>query len=90
LKTITSVSGNTVDARGEPISVEQILEVFEKYPLEFNEKGEVIPPLLVMGPAVHKIFMDLKPTTEQQSRMNEIIERKRTEFNAGKRSRRLS
>jgi hypothetical protein len=87
---ITNAVGTSLDAGGEPFSFDMLNDILEKLHIQFDEEGEPILPTLVMHPKMAERIGNMKPTPEQEKRYAEIIERKRAEHYAKKRTRRLS
>lgn len=87
---ITNATGNVVRADGQPISWDLISDMLEKMPLDFDEQGNPLMPTMYASPEGAAQAREMTPTPEQQLRRSEIIERKRAEFYAQKRTRRLS
>jgi hypothetical protein len=87
---ITEAVGTSLDARGRPFSFDMLNDMLEKVYIEFDEEGEPIFPTLVMHPRMIEQIRSIKPTSEQKERYDEIIMRKRAEYYAKKRTRRLS
>jgi hypothetical protein len=87
---VTDEAGQTVDARGQPLSHDPLNDMLEKIHIDFDQEGKPELPTMVVHP---KQFEKLKalgnPTAEQLKRREEIIERKRREFLAGRRVRKL-
>ena len=90
LEEVTNATGNAVDAGGKPFSWDYYNDVIEKMPLEFADDGKPHLPTLVMHPNLFEKIKEIEPTPEQLARRSRILERKRAEFNAQKRTRRLS
>lgn len=86
---ISDATGRTVDAKGQPLSADMILDLLEKVEFGFDEKGNPLYPTLVLPPAAIEKLKQLKLTPEQERRWKQMIEMKRAQFNAGKRTRRL-
>jgi hypothetical protein len=83
-------AGTGTDARGKPFSFELYLAGLEKIELQFDRDGQPILPTLVVHPTMAKQMESLPPPTEEQQRAyNDLIERKRREFNARRRYRKL-
>ena len=83
-------AGTAADAGGRPFSFELYLEGLERIELQFDREGKPILPTLVMHPSMAEHLRSMPPITpEQQKAMDELIERKRTEFNARRRHRKL-
>ncbi len=87
---ITDVTGSTVNAKGQPLTVDLILDLIEKVEFGFDDEGNPQYPTLVLPPATIKKLKELKFTPEQEQRRKQIIEEKRARFNASTRTRRLS
>jgi hypothetical protein len=87
---VTDAVGMSLDAEGKPFSFDMLNDMLEKLHIEFDEEGEPILPALVMHPMMAEQIRNMKPTPEQEKRHAEIIERKRAEYYAKKRTRRLS
>lgn len=88
LSSITEFTGNTIDAEGKPISWDLITDAFEQMEIGFETgKPDVT---LVMNPRDLERLQQLDPPTpEQQSRHDAVLARKRAEWDARQRSRRL-
>ena len=64
--------------------------MLERMEIEFDEHGEPILPTMIGPPAIAVKIEDNPITPEQEQRKAEILARKKTEFYAKKRTRRLS
>lgn len=83
--------GNTVDAKGKGPSWDLFIDTLEKRPLDFDAHGNITGLTIVSSPEVAEAFKRLGPMTEQQTaRLNALIARKKEEFNARQRNRKLS
>lgn len=84
LNEITSKTGNVVDAKGEPFTKEKLLEVIEKIDVDFDEHGQPVNLMIVMGPVLFNKVKDQIPAWEKDEdfmkKHNEILERKRREW----------
>lgn len=91
---VTHATGNVVDAGGPLITGDKILDTLETVEMTFDSDGKPQPlHMWSPDPQLRKQLFNLMktgPTKEQQKRMDEIIERKKNEFLAKKRTRRLS
>jgi hypothetical protein len=87
---VTGAVGTSLDAEGRPFSFDMLNDMLEKLHIEFDEEGEPILPTLVMHPMMAERIKNMKPTPKQEKRHAEIIKRKRAEYYAKKRTRRLS
>ena len=90
LSEITDATGRSVNAKGQPLTVDLILDLIEKVEFGFDDDGNPQYPTLVLPPAAIERLKHLKFTPEQEKRREQIIEEKRARFNASKRTRRLS
>jgi len=83
-------AGTGTDARGRPFSFEMYLAGLEKIELQFDREGQPILPTLVVHPTTAKQLASMPPPTEEQQKAySNLIERKRGEFNARRRYRKL-
>ena len=90
LEQVTDLTGNQVDARGKTASPDLVLDMLEKVQLTFNKEGEPILPTLVVAPETGRQLSRMKFTKEQEERQRQILEKKKKEYHAKKRNRRLS
>lgn len=90
LEEITTATGNTVNAAGNPFSWEYFNTLIEMMPIEFDENDQPKLPTMIANPKALEKIKGIKATPEQEVRFSEIIERKRVEFHAQARTRRLS
>jgi hypothetical protein len=84
---VTEDAGQVIDARGRPLTHDLVLDMFEKLQIDFDEDGQPQMPTIVVPPKVYEKLGE--PTPEQMKRRDEIIERKRSEFLARRRVRKL-
>jgi hypothetical protein len=87
---ITDATGMSIDAKGQPFSIDLFLDLLEKIEFDFDEDGNPIYPTLIVPPKFIKQLEKLTSTTDQETRRQQIIEKQRARFNASKRTRRLS
>jgi len=87
---ITDATGRTVNAKGQPLTVDLILDLLEKVEFGFDDDGNPQYPTLVLPPGAIERLKKFQFTPEQEKRRKQIIEEKRARFNASKRTRRLS
>jgi hypothetical protein len=90
LDKVTAMTGNVVNAEGKPLNADMILDMIEKVEMTFDENGEPIKKTFVAGTDLFKKLSNIKFTPAQEERHKQIIERKKKEYNAKKRHRRLS
>jgi hypothetical protein len=87
---VSEAVGTSIDAEGAPFSFDMVLDGLERISLEFDDEGNPLLPTLLMHPRMLDAIREFRPTPEQEGRQAEIIERKRREYHAQKRNRRLS
>ncbi len=87
---ITDATGQSINAKGQPLTVDLILDLIEKVEFDFDDDGNPQYPTLVIPPAAAENLKKLKFTPEQEQRREKIVEEQRARFNASKRTRRLS
>ena len=87
---VAEATGNVGNANGQPLSYDHITDMLEKVFLYFDDKGQPIFPTLVLNPAIAEALKNLKVTDEQLRHRDEVLARKKVEFDAQKRTRRLS
>lgn len=89
----TEQVGNTVDAKGKPLTKELFLEMLEKIETDFTPDGQWIPPSIVMHPDVWKAneakFKEWEQDIEFTDRQTEIINKKREAWHAREALRKL-
>jgi hypothetical protein len=88
---LCQAAGTASDAKGQKISHELIRQSLEKMQIDFDEDGNPIMPTMIMHPDMAAEVRKLPPLTEEEIRaFNELIERKRREFDDRRRRRKLS
>ncbi|MBN1314055.1 MAG: hypothetical protein JXA42_01260 [Anaerolineales bacterium] len=90
LNEVTHVTGQVINFKGKPFSPDMLNEILEKMPIDFNENGKPMLPTMIIPPEMETKLRGIKETPEQRKRFEEIIAKKRIEFYAKKRTRRLS
>lgn len=90
LMEITNATGMSFDAKGQPFSFDHFNDVIERIQIGFDEDGNPILPTAVVSPEMYEKIKNIEPTPEQINRHEEILLRKKKEYYAQKRSRRLS
>jgi hypothetical protein len=88
LSITTEAVGNSIDAKGRSFW-ETYIEMLETTEMHFDEAGKPTSQIVV-NPNTAKQMEETPQTPEQQQRIGELIEAKRREFYARKRSRKLS
>lgn len=93
IQTASEAVGNTVNAKGKPLTKELVLELFEKIETDFSPDGQWIPPSIVMHPDVWKAneakFKEWELDEEFNTRRDEIINKKREAWRAREAIRKL-
>jgi hypothetical protein len=88
---ISQSAGTAVDAGGQPVSHELMLRAFENLQIDFDDQGNPLLPTIFVGPDLYDQMRTLPSETEAQKKAwDEMIERKRREFNDRRRYRKLS
>lgn len=84
-------AGTATDLGGAPLTFEAYLAAFSKMELSFDANGEPIMPQMVVNPKTAEMIAKLPPwTAEQHEIWNAMIDRKRKEYFANRRHRKLS
>jgi hypothetical protein len=86
MATVSAAAGTSLDAGGRPLSVDIIAEALEGMEIDFDDDGTP-RPLQILAPPDMKFPSD---TEEGQRKINAVIDRKRQQFFAQRRSRQLS
>lgn len=91
LLTVTESSGNTIDKKGDPLSWNMFLELIEAMEVRFDADGQMLSaPTVIMNPETAARLDKIPKPDDFEQRIEEILLRKRDEFNAEKRRRRVS
>jgi hypothetical protein len=90
LDEIVDATGNSIDTKGERFSFDMFLDALEKMHIGFDDEGQPIMPTIVVPLSVVNQVAETKPTSEQEKRQAEILTRKKEEYDAQKRTRKLS
>lgn len=93
MREITEKTGNIVNARGQEFSFDHFLELLEKMQIDFDEHGNPSMPTLVVSPELgvklqHKI-KEWKANEEYNKKYDNLIARKRKEWNDRESNRKL-
>jgi hypothetical protein len=93
LKRITQETGNVVNGKSQPFSMEKFFEILEKIEIEFRPDGEPELPTIVAGPRqvqrIRKVFAQAEKDRRYKDRYHEIIEKKRQIWRARENTRKL-
>lgn len=79
----TEKTGNVVDGRGKPFSLEMFLEVLEKIQIDFDADGNPRMPTLTISPPMEakiKKLINDQGNSGFENKQKEIIDRKRIEW----------
>ena len=85
---VTVAVGNVVDAEEQPFSWDHFLDALEKIEISFDEDGRHHVDIGI-NPETYKLLQRIKITPAQQQRYDGIITRKKEQWDAQKRARRL-
>ena len=86
---ITEATGMTIDAGGRPLSWDLILDGLEQKEIAFDSDGRISGETIIMNPRTAQALTETQMTPEQEMRLNDILQRKKDDWNAQQRSRRL-
>jgi len=90
MRKTSDAAGTAMDANGEPFSHELFLRMLDRVEIAFDSEGNPRMPTIVVHPDTMKNIRELPTETSEQIKARElIIERKRQEHYARKRSRKL-
>jgi hypothetical protein len=90
MRLTSEAAGTASHTGGKPFSFELYLAGLEKIDISFDEQGKPNLPTLIVGPDLGKQIRAMPPLTpEQQKAMDDLIEKKRNEYNARRRNRKL-
>ena len=82
---ISSKTGNVVDGQGQPFSPDLLLRVLEKVHIDFDDNGNPMMPTLMVSPELGERIKgklpDWEKDLEHKKKFDELIERKRKEWN---------
>jgi len=89
LNAVTDAAGTTVDADGRPLSHELVLELLETMEIDFDTEGNAELALVGNSDMVRRLQALPPMTPEQEAAFDGLMARKRREFEARQRERRL-
>ncbi|NQU88636.1 MAG: hypothetical protein HQ541_23070 [Mariniphaga sp.] len=87
---ISEFTGNVMDKRGGKLDYEYYLEVLEKMDIRFDKNGNPVMPTVFCRKELFDKFSKIKPTEEQKTRLDKIIQTKKEVWYANKHYRKLS
>lgn len=89
LNEVIAKTGNIVNGKGKPPSIEMMIEMLDKMEVSFNDDGS--PGLTVVcHPEMRKKFEEIFSEPENRRKWQEAIDKKRKEYFDKKKHRRLS
>ena len=90
---VTQKTGNTVDAKGQPLSHDLLLQTLKKMEIDFDDEGQPIMPTLVVSPTRYEKFkkkiVEWEKDPKCQDNFNKLIESKRKEWHDRESNRKL-
>ena len=89
LNQICDETGQVYDNKGQPLTFDNILDLLDSMPMDFDENEQPIMPTILAESRVIEKLLKQKPSYEQIKRQNEIIERKYSEWRDSESDRRL-
>ncbi|MBI1335228.1 MAG: hypothetical protein GC165_20385 [Armatimonadetes bacterium] len=91
LHQITEATGNVLDAKGERLSIDMLIDLIEKTEWRFDDDGNVVRDgqAFVVHPDLAPRLRELEETQEHRDRMEELRTTKLAEWNASRRCRRI-
>jgi hypothetical protein len=88
MRDVTEAVGNAIDAGGQPFTWDLFLDGLEKMEIAFDENGQPKVQVLI-NPDTWRLLQAVERTPEHDRRLEDIMQRKRGEWNAQQRPRRL-
>jgi len=89
----TDEAGTAIDAKGKPLDQDMFLSMLDRMDLEFDEKGELIPPAIVMHPKLWEAKGEELKSWEEDgdfiAKHRQLMHRKREEWRAREARRKL-
>ena len=80
IERIVQNTGNAVDAKGQPLSPETILQLMEMVEINFTEDGKSMTSSFACPPSLSEKLQQLLEDLEKTKEYKELIERKRNEW----------
>lgn len=84
---LTKAADASVDLKGEALSFDHIIDVLSGIELSLDEDGNISQPVLMMHPETIKLFERIRPSRDQQARLQALMLEKQWLFRANKRTR---
>jgi len=93
LKEVTDKTGNVVNGKGQPFTFDLFIEMLEKIWIDFDDQGKPLLPTVVVSPELGAKLKEKLPewesNPEYKERFEDLIERKRKEWNDRESNRKL-
>lgn len=93
IKKVTGEVGNVIDIGGRSLSINDILQMFEKIWIDFDEDGKPRLPMIVAGEKVYRSLSEVLPQLETdpncKERFAEIMRIKKENWRAREANRKL-
>jgi len=70
-------TGQTLDAQGQPLTFDLVLDLFEKMEFDFDEHGQPVWPTMMCNPLMLEKVRKWEVTDEQKARLAALVEKKR-------------
>jgi hypothetical protein len=68
--------GNTVDGKGERLSADMVISMFEKIAIKFDKQGRPEMPTITLSPDLEKTFREIMERPEVKLRIDVILRQK--------------
>jgi hypothetical protein len=85
--------GNSIDAGGQQLTVDLLLQMLDRVQLAFDATGSALLPTLHVGPdiaaSVERVLKQVNEDPDAQARLRTLIDKKREEWNAEQDRRKL-
>ncbi len=94
INSVIDETGNSIDAKGRPVTPDLILEALEKLPIDFDENtGLAKFPTFYINPSQKEVFQkaiaDAKSDQNFKLRFDQMVERKKEEWRDRENNRKL-
>jgi hypothetical protein len=93
IEKITGEIGNIIDVKGRALSVNDIMQMFEKIWIDFDKDGKPIMPTIVAGKKAYRSLSEVLPQLETdhnvKERFSQIMQSKKRNWRAREANRKL-
>ena len=89
LSRLSTAAGTSLDAQGTPLTWAMILQSLEKLEIDFDENGRAKLGMIV-HPDTHQQLLNVPFTEKDHQALEDLLKRKKMEFDARRRCRKLS